>query len=291
MPGDPGSSSRPPGSTTPAWPSTGISTTPHSVAGSRPTWPSWWSKGAWPSASCWPPPCRSGPCWSTTTRHDRPRISWTPYGRGVRRSSWCPGPPWPPWWASTSTAASWPSPHVRPTPTRGPSSTPPCAPPAWGTVHRSPWSSRASTTPRTSAPSSATPPPSGPAPSSSTPPAATPCTGGRSASRWATPSVCPGPASPRGRTPSTGSVPPVSWCAPSHPPCTGTARWSDPGRAPRRGGAPGPGGRAARRRGPGLSGDALAAADVVATVPMDRGVDSLNVATAAAVALDRLARA
>ncbi len=40
--------------------------------------------------------------------------------------------------------------------------------------------------------------------------------------------------------------------------------------------------------GPGLSGAALAAADVVARIPMARGVDSLNVATAAAIALYHL---
>ena len=41
--------------------------------------------------------------------------------------------------------------------------------------------------------------------------------------------------------------------------------------------------------GPGLSSTALAAADLVAGIPMAAGVDSLNVATAAAVAFDRLA--
>ena len=41
--------------------------------------------------------------------------------------------------------------------------------------------------------------------------------------------------------------------------------------------------------GPGLSPAALDAADVVVTIPMARGVDSLNVATTAAVALARLA--
>ena len=40
--------------------------------------------------------------------------------------------------------------------------------------------------------------------------------------------------------------------------------------------------------GPGLSEAALAAVDVVVTIPMAPGVDSLNVATAAAVAFDRL---
>lgn len=40
--------------------------------------------------------------------------------------------------------------------------------------------------------------------------------------------------------------------------------------------------------GPGLSGPALAAADGLATIPMASGVDSLNVATAAAVAFHRL---
>ena len=40
--------------------------------------------------------------------------------------------------------------------------------------------------------------------------------------------------------------------------------------------------------GPGLSAAALAAADEVVTIPMAPGVDSLNVATAAAVAFDRL---
>jgi len=40
--------------------------------------------------------------------------------------------------------------------------------------------------------------------------------------------------------------------------------------------------------GPGLSADALAAADEVVVIPMAAGVDSLNVATAAAVAFDRL---
>lgn len=43
--------------------------------------------------------------------------------------------------------------------------------------------------------------------------------------------------------------------------------------------------------GPGLSEGALAAADAVATIPMAPGVDSLNVATAAAVALARLSGA
>ncbi len=37
--------------------------------------------------------------------------------------------------------------------------------------------------------------------------------------------------------------------------------------------------------GDGLSRDALAAADTIVTIPMDHGVDSLNVAAAAAVAL------
>jgi tRNA G18 (ribose-2'-O)-methylase SpoU len=37
--------------------------------------------------------------------------------------------------------------------------------------------------------------------------------------------------------------------------------------------------------GDGLSRDALAAADTIVTIPMDRGVDSLNVAAASAVAL------
>ena len=41
--------------------------------------------------------------------------------------------------------------------------------------------------------------------------------------------------------------------------------------------------------GPGLSDAALAAADEVVSIPMAAGVDSLNVATAAAVAFDRLA--
>ena len=40
--------------------------------------------------------------------------------------------------------------------------------------------------------------------------------------------------------------------------------------------------------GPGLSSEALEAADVVVSIPMAPGVDSLNVATAAAVAFDRL---
>jgi tRNA G18 (ribose-2'-O)-methylase SpoU len=40
--------------------------------------------------------------------------------------------------------------------------------------------------------------------------------------------------------------------------------------------------------GPGLTDAALAAAEVRASIPMAPGVDSLNVATAAAIALDRL---
>lgn len=40
--------------------------------------------------------------------------------------------------------------------------------------------------------------------------------------------------------------------------------------------------------GPGLSADAIAACDVVARIPMARGVDSLNVASAAAIAMHRL---
>ena len=36
--------------------------------------------------------------------------------------------------------------------------------------------------------------------------------------------------------------------------------------------------------GPGLTRDAVAAADVVASIPMAAGIDSLNVATAAAIA-------
>ena len=43
--------------------------------------------------------------------------------------------------------------------------------------------------------------------------------------------------------------------------------------------------------GPGLSGEALAASDVVVSIPMAGGVDSLNVATAAAVAFHSLAGA
>lgn len=39
------------------------------------------------------------------------------------------------------------------------------------------------------------------------------------------------------------------------------------------------------REGDGLSREALAAADTAVTIPMDHGVDSLNVAAAAAVAL------
>lgn len=42
--------------------------------------------------------------------------------------------------------------------------------------------------------------------------------------------------------------------------------------------------------GAGLSRDARAAADVEVTIPMARGVDSLNVATASGIALERLAR-
>ena len=42
--------------------------------------------------------------------------------------------------------------------------------------------------------------------------------------------------------------------------------------------------------GSGLSADALAAADVRVRIPMAAGVDSLNVATAVAIALHRLAR-
>jgi tRNA G18 (ribose-2'-O)-methylase SpoU len=42
--------------------------------------------------------------------------------------------------------------------------------------------------------------------------------------------------------------------------------------------------------GDGLSRRALAAADTVVTIPMAGGVDSLNVATALAIALHRLAR-
>jgi tRNA G18 (ribose-2'-O)-methylase SpoU len=42
--------------------------------------------------------------------------------------------------------------------------------------------------------------------------------------------------------------------------------------------------------GPGLSGPALAAADLAVTIPMRAGVDSLNVAAAAAVACWELAR-
>jgi tRNA G18 (ribose-2'-O)-methylase SpoU len=41
--------------------------------------------------------------------------------------------------------------------------------------------------------------------------------------------------------------------------------------------------------GPGLTGSALAASDVVVHIPMADGVDSLNVATAAAVAFHALA--
>ena len=41
--------------------------------------------------------------------------------------------------------------------------------------------------------------------------------------------------------------------------------------------------------GPGLSAEALHAADLQVTIPMAAGVDSLNVATAAAVAFHRLA--
>lgn len=40
--------------------------------------------------------------------------------------------------------------------------------------------------------------------------------------------------------------------------------------------------------GPGLSDDAIASCDVAARIPMARGVDSLNVATAAAIAMHRL---
>jgi tRNA G18 (ribose-2'-O)-methylase SpoU len=40
--------------------------------------------------------------------------------------------------------------------------------------------------------------------------------------------------------------------------------------------------------GPGLSTGALDGADMVVSIPMAPGVDSLNVATAAAVAFDRL---
>jgi tRNA G18 (ribose-2'-O)-methylase SpoU len=43
--------------------------------------------------------------------------------------------------------------------------------------------------------------------------------------------------------------------------------------------------------GPGLSAGALDAADVVVSIPMADGVDSLNVSTAAAVAFHRLAGA
>lgn len=41
--------------------------------------------------------------------------------------------------------------------------------------------------------------------------------------------------------------------------------------------------------GPGLSEESLAAADVLARIPMARGVDSLNVATAGAIAFAALA--
>jgi tRNA G18 (ribose-2'-O)-methylase SpoU len=41
--------------------------------------------------------------------------------------------------------------------------------------------------------------------------------------------------------------------------------------------------------GPGLTDEALAASDLMVTVPMAEGVDSLNVATAAAVAFYALA--
>jgi tRNA G18 (ribose-2'-O)-methylase SpoU len=40
--------------------------------------------------------------------------------------------------------------------------------------------------------------------------------------------------------------------------------------------------------GPGLSAAALDAVDTVVTIPMAEGIDSLNVATAAAVVLERL---
>ena len=41
--------------------------------------------------------------------------------------------------------------------------------------------------------------------------------------------------------------------------------------------------------GPGLTGEAIAAADIAVRIPMAEGVDSLNVATAAAVAFYELA--
>ena len=52
----------------------------------------------------------------------------------------------------------------------------------------------------------------------------------------------------------------------------------------------GAGGAAARRRGAGLPAAAQAASDVRVVIPMRRGVDSLNVAAAAAVAFWELGR-
>ena len=74
------------------------------------------------------------------------------------------------------------------------------------------------------------------------------------------------------------------------------ARLADPGRGPRFPDQPAPTRSAAAQpvalllgaEGPGLSAGALAGADVVVSIPMADGVDSLNVATAAAVALHRL---
>ena len=176
---------------------------------------------------------------------------------------------WPGPSASTSTGACSPRPTAPPS--RRPAR---CWPPPAGCS-----CSRASTTTRTSVRSSATPPASGWTPCCSGRAAPTRSTAGPYGSRWGTCCGCRSCGVPTWaelRSALAGFT--VLALAP-HPPSVPLST-VDPA-APRLALLLG-------AEGPGLTAEALAAADQRVRIPMAAGVDSLNVATAAAIAIHQL---
>ena len=155
-----------------------------------------------------------------------------------------------------------------------------CSPPAPAACC---WS-RASATTRTWAPCSATRPPSGSTPSSSTPPPPTPSTGGRCGCRPATSCASPSPGMPDWPAGAIAGLQAAGLRGGRpHPVSVGRRRPHPAPRHPRRWAL------LVGAEGAGLSAAALAAADRRVRIAMAPGVDSLNVATAAAIALHHLA--
>ena len=204
---------------------------------------------AWASSRCWSAPGGS-----------------TRFPPSTGRSTWRPQMSWPGWPVSTCTGGCWPW-------STGPPSTPS---PALPRGRDGCLLSRVSPIPRTWARCSARPPRWAWTGFWSTRPAPTRCTGGWCGSRWAQASWSRGQR--LGRWPTELGSELASWATVALTPAAEAELDDSLRAAPRVAVLVG-------AEGPGLSPAALAAASHRVRIPMASGLDSLNVAVAAAVAL------